>query len=209
MAFDSVSMRAKMDQVKDRSLAAKADHAQKISQQWINQMSSVIENQFNIMGNKNGEWNKKVAGDSFMDKSVEMNADSIMENVKTVLNHMKKNPPLQELNKKLIMAMVALQTASIASPAFADTTEKITAQALQGPVSYSQFLEGVQTGLIEKLRVEPNGRTADFINTEGFRGKVELFNDPEFLNTIQKYNVDLYVMNAGNPEQQNQIFQIF
>jgi len=71
-------------------------------------MSSVIENQFNIMGNKNGEWNKKVAGDSFMDKSVEMNADSIMENVKTVLNHMKKNPPLQELNKKLIMAMVAL-----------------------------------------------------------------------------------------------------
>jgi len=94
------------------------------------------------MGNKNSEWNKKVAGDSFMDKSVEMNADTIMENVKMVLNHMKKNPPLQELNRKLIMAIVAFQTAAVASPAFADT-EKLTAQNLSGPVSYSQFLEGI------------------------------------------------------------------
>lgn len=143
-----------------------------------------------------------------MDKSVEINADTIMENVKMVLNHMKKNPPLQELNRKLIMAMVAFQTAAVASPAFADT-EKITAQNLSGPVSYSQFLEGIQTGLIERVRVEPNGRTADFINIDGLKGKVELFNDPEFLNTIQKFNVDLYVMNAGNPEQNNQIFQVF
>ena len=46
--------------------------------------------------------------------------------------------------------------------------------------------------------MEPNGRTADFISSDGSRGKVELFNDPEFLNTVIKNNVDLFVMNAGN-----------
>lgn len=91
--------------------------------------------------------------------------------------------------------MVAYQTATAASPAYAD------ASGLSGPVSYSTFLEGVKTGLIEKVRVEPNGRTADFINADGGRGQVELFNDPEFLNTVIKNNVDLFVMNAGNQQQ--------
>lgn len=72
---------------------------------------------------------------------------------------------------------------------------------LQGNISYSTFLEGIKEGLIDRVRVEPNGRTADFLNPEGLRGKVELFNDPGFLDTIQKYNVDLYVMNAGNTAQ--------
>lgn len=67
----------------------------------------------------------------------------------------------------------------------------------------------MKSGLIEKVRVEPNGRTADFINTDGGRGQVELFNDPEFLNTIQKFDVDLFVMNAGNQQQNDQMFQIF
>lgn len=85
-----------------------------------------------------------------------------------MVNHIQKNPPLRELNKKLIMAMVALQTASVASPAFADGD--LTAQQLSGNVSYSEFMKGISTGLIERVRVEPNGRTADFINTEGLKG---------------------------------------
>lgn len=32
--------------------------------------------------------------------------------------------------------------------------------------------------MIDRVRVEPNGRTADFLNPEGMKGKVELFNDP-------------------------------
>ena len=139
-------------------------------------MSNVVENQFNIMGNQNSEWNKKT-GESYMDKSVQINADTILENVKMVINHIKENPPLKELNKKLIMAIVAYQTAA-ASPAFAEELAKLNAQGLNGNISYSTFLDGVKNGLIEKVRVEPNGRTADFINVDGGRGQVELFNDP-------------------------------
>ena len=94
-----------------------------------------------------------------------------------VINHIKENSPLKELNKKLIMAIVAYQTAA-ASPAFAEELAKLNAQGLNGNISYSTFLDGVKSGLIEKVRVEPNGRTADFINVDGGRGQVELFNDP-------------------------------
>lgn len=59
------------------------------------------------------------------------------------------------------------------------------------------------------MRVEPNGRTADFITNDGGRGQVELFNDPEFLKQIQDNGIDLYVMNATNPAQNDQIFSIF
>lgn len=97
------------------------------------------------------------------------------------------------------MAIAAYQTAAAASPAFADEYQQLAKPT--GPVSYSTFLDSVKSGLIEKVRVEPNGRTADFINTDGGRGQVELFNDPEFLNTIQKFDVDLFVMNAGNQQQ--------
>lgn len=40
-------------------------------------MSSVIEDKFLIMGEKSGEWNQNMK-DSFMDQSVEINADNIM-----------------------------------------------------------------------------------------------------------------------------------
>ena len=40
-------------------------------------MSSVIEDKFQIMGEKSGEWNQNMK-DSFMDKSLEINADTIM-----------------------------------------------------------------------------------------------------------------------------------
>ena len=69
-------------------------------------------------------------------------------------------------------------------------------------------MKGITNGLIERVRVEPNGRTADFINNEGMKGKVELFNDPEFLNILQKYNVDLYVMNPPS-DTDGQFMQIF
>lgn len=69
-------------------------------------MSGVMENQFDIKGSKNVEMNNKL-DESFMDKSVQINADTIMESVKMAINHIKENEPLKELNKKLIMAMVA------------------------------------------------------------------------------------------------------
>ena len=115
-----------------------------------------------------------------MDKSVQINADTILDKVKDIMKSIKENPPLAELDKKLIMAMVAYQTAMVANPAFAEG-EATLATSLTGQVSYSKFLEGVKEHIIEKVRVEPNGRTADFITSDGLRGQVELFNDPEFL----------------------------
>ena len=119
MAYNTNAMRPSLDQVRDRSLGDKGGNFNQLKKQWIDQVGSVMENQFNIQGDKNGQWNKKT-GDSYMDKSVEINADTILSNVRQVINHIKQNPPLAELNKKLIMAMVALQTASVASPAFAE-----------------------------------------------------------------------------------------
>lgn len=59
------------------------------------------------------DWNKNM-DEAFMDKSVQINPDTILENVRLVINQIKERPVLQELNKKLIMAMVAFQTASMA-----------------------------------------------------------------------------------------------
>lgn len=47
-----------------------------------------MENQYNIKGQKNGEMINKM-DESFMDKSVQINADTIMENVKMAFEHMK------------------------------------------------------------------------------------------------------------------------
>ena len=65
-----------------------------------------------------------------------------MENVKLAINQMKENPPLRELNKKLIMAMVAYQTAAVATPAMAD--DSLGPEKLSGNISYSTFLDGVK-----------------------------------------------------------------
>ena len=96
-----------MQQARDFNLASKVDNINKISKQWIDQMSSVMDNQFKVTGSKsNTDWQTK-AGAAFMDKSVQINADTILENVKNVMKHIKENPPLMELNKKLIMALAA------------------------------------------------------------------------------------------------------
>jgi ATP-dependent Zn protease len=95
----------------------------------------------------------------------------------------------------------------VANPAFAEEGSDLARQ-LSGQVSYSKFLEGVKQHIIERVRVEPNGRTADFITNDGARGQVELFNDPEFLKQIQDNGIDLYVMN-NNSAQNDQLFSIF
>jgi exonuclease V gamma subunit len=127
-----------------------------------------MDNQFKVTGDKNANWQSK-PGAAFMDKSLQINADTILENVKQVMSQMKENASLRELNKKMIMALAAYQTAMVANPAFAEGGSELAKQ-LNGQVSYSKFLEGVKEHIIEKVRVEPNGRTADFITTEGLRG---------------------------------------
>lgn len=66
-----------MEQTRNMNLAAKLENVNKLSKQWVDQMSTVVEDQFKIMGEKSGEWNQNLK-DSFMDKSVQINADTIM-----------------------------------------------------------------------------------------------------------------------------------
>ena len=77
MAYNTNAMRPSLDQVRDRSLGDKGGNFNQLKKQWIDQVGSVMENQFNIQGDKNGQWNKKT-GDSYMDRSVEINADTIL-----------------------------------------------------------------------------------------------------------------------------------
>lgn len=71
--------------IRDRALAAQ--QVNKVSKQWIDEMSGVVKSQFEVMGQKATEWqSSKQLGESFMDKSVQINADTILENVKLVIN---------------------------------------------------------------------------------------------------------------------------
>jgi cell division protease FtsH len=55
-------------------------------------------------------------------------------------------------------------------------------------------LEGLTHNEIERVRVAADGRTAQFLNSEGVRGNVNLFNDPQLFKIIQENNVDLSVL---------------
>lgn len=95
-----------MQQARDLSLATKVDNINKMSKQWIDEIGKVMDTQFKVSGSKNADWQAK-AGAAFMDKSIQINADTILENVNHVIKAIKENASLRELNKKLIMAMAA------------------------------------------------------------------------------------------------------
>ena len=62
-----------------------------------------------------------------------------------------------------------------------------------GNVSYTTFLKGVQEHMIERVRIDPTGRTAEFLNVDGARGMVNLFNDPNLLKILQENKIDISV----------------
>jgi ATP-dependent Zn protease len=68
------------------------------------------------------------------------------------------------------------------------------AQMEEGPATYTRFLEGVSAHDIERVRVAADGRTAEFLTSEGARGAVNLFNDPNLFKMLQENKVDLSVM---------------
>jgi cell division protease FtsH len=70
-----------------------------------------------------------------------------------------------------------------------------------GNVSYTTFLKGVQEHVIERVRIDPTGRTAEFLNVDGARGMVNLFNDPNLLKILQENKIDISVIpqDPGNP----------
>ena len=55
--------------------------------------------------------------------------------------------------------------------------------------------------MISKVQIDPTGRSAEFLNSEGARGFVNLFNDPSLLKLLQDNKIDISVMQVqpGNP----------
>lgn len=108
-----------------------------------------------------------------------------------------------EWNKKLIAGWIAIDTMTNTTlPAYADDIiSKATMTAPAGTISYTTFLEGVRQHLIERVRIDPTGRTAEFLNVDGARGQVNLFNDPNLLKILQENQIDLSVIpqQADNP----------
>ena len=70
--------------------------------------------------------------------------------------------------------------------------------AIQGKVSYSEFIEAVKNHEIKNVLVGPSGTFAQYTNVENYGGSVNLVNDPEFLNIMTSNNINLMV------EQPNQ-----
>ena len=48
--------------------------------------------------------------------------------------------------------------------------------------------------MIEKVKIDPTGRVAEFLNVDGIRGSVNLFNDPGLLKLLQENGVDISVL---------------
>jgi len=48
--------------------------------------------------------------------------------------------------------------------------------------------------LIERVRIDPTGKTAEFLNLAGAKGSVNLFNDPGLLKTLQENKIDISVI---------------
>ena len=97
------------------------------------------------------------------------------------------------------------KTTPIQVSKFVETPEQIAARAegariaalergYGGEVSYSQFLDGIENGIIKRVAVDGNGHTAYYSTSEiGVRGSTELINNPDFTNMLEKFKVELAV----------------
>ena len=109
---------------------------------------------------------------------------------------LKNKTPFAMKVKELVLGSAGALSMFAANPAMA--VDKIMPS---GQVSYSTFLQGVNDHVIEKVRVAADGRQAEFLNVDGVRGAVNLFNDPNLFKILQDNGVDLSVMpvdNTGN-----------
>ena len=112
--------------------------------------------------------------------------EAIVDSMKEFYHNIMINPKMKNLRTSLITVLLTGSFAGTPLAAYADVPS--------GQVSYTRFLEGVNAHDIERVRVAADGRTAEFLNTEGARGFVNLLNDPNLFKTLQDNGVDLSVM---------------
>jgi len=136
---------------------------------------------------------KELSGDSgktldhFMDKSLTITSDELLKSINEFKDMVFSD---SSLKRKFIAACAAFGSASqVAVANAADQAEAM----VRGNITYSRFLEAVQTGQIETINVDALGREATYRTFEGTNGHVNLFNDPSLLDILNKANVDVNV----------------
>jgi cell division protease FtsH len=65
---------------------------------------------------------------------------------------------------------------------------------VNGQITYTKFMDAISAHTIERVRIAADGRTAEFLNTEGGRGAVNLFNDPSLFKLLQENKIDVSVL---------------
>lgn len=111
-----------------------------------------------------------------MDKSVTYTPEALIAAMQEFYENILTNPKLGTLKTQLATAMI---TGSLLVP------QAAMAEMPSGNVTYTRFLEGINGHEIERVRVAADGRTAEFLTTEGARGSVNLFNDPNLFKLLQ------------------------
>ena len=164
----------------------------------------LAEQQFQITGNKQEA--EFVAGNNYMDKSVEITPENILNSVREVFEDYKSNPAHRELVRNMFkqlttgwVSVSALFGASGMAYAADQIVQTASGYMPQGNVSYTTFLRGIQEHVIERVRIDPTGRTAEFLNVDGGRGAVNLFNDPNLLKILQENQIDISVIPQTPP----------
>ena len=127
--------------------------------------------------------------ENYMDLSMKYSPEAILASMKEFYSTIMTNPEFKQLKNALITVMVTGSVAGTPLAAYAEGENLI-----QGQVTYTQFLEAIKSHDIERIRIAADGRTAEFLNTEGARGAVNLFNDPNLFKLIQDNGIDLSVM---------------
>ena len=116
-------------------------------------------------------------GDNFMDRSIDYSPKAIMAAMQEFYENILNNPQLKDLKTQLTTAMIL---GSMATPQMAAAEGTLP----EGSVTYTRFMDGISAHNIERVRIAADGRTAEFLNTEGGRGAVNLFNDPGLFKTL-------------------------
>ena len=106
----------------------------------------------------------------YMDKSMKYSPEAIIKSMDKFVTQLKGNEVLfAQFKEQIIAAAIGISTLTMkVGAAHAEDGKPLPS----GLVSYTKFLEGINDHVIERVRVAADGRTAEFINSEGVRGAV-------------------------------------
>lgn len=105
-----------------------------------------------------------------MDIKMNYSPDEILKSMDKFFEMLK----FSKMKSQLIAAFIAL---SVASPAYA-------IEPPEGLISYTKFILAINEHLIDRVKLAADGRTAEFLNSDGARGSVNLLTDPNLLKIL-------------------------